>query len=258
MYRPDSVRSLPTIAWACSMLHVPPWASTSSNSHSIQYGSVSTNVPSMSHRTPPGRRRARSDRLVEDMRHRGYSQKSAIQPPCGVPGCTRVVGQHSTAENRWSGEGAERNGVDGQGGPATFEDGFVDRSWRDAVTSTEVCARDGICRQAKAAIDQRGARDGPPFPAESILDLDLAATNRAQQTSPLDRHPALRQSYVGGREITRARQLVPGNVILRDQNGSIAQLFGQSNRDRSADRIEYRDRGRGKRHAGFALGRFVD
>src|SRR4051812_9273600 len=85
---------------------------------------------------------------------------------------------------RWSGEGAEQDGVDGQGGPATFEDGFVDRSWRDAVTSTEICAPDGIRRQAKAAIDQRGANDGAPFAGESILDLDLAATNRTQQTSP--------------------------------------------------------------------------
>src|SRR3954454_9988126 len=121
------------------MLHVAPWASTSSNSHSIQYGSVSTNVPSMSHRTAAGRRRARSDRLVEDMRHRGYW----------------LFGEAADDLVKY-------DRVDGQGGPATFEDGFVDRSWRDAVTSTEVCASDGIRRQAKAAIDQRGAHDGPP------------------------------------------------------------------------------------------------
>ena len=41
---------------ASSSLHVPPYASTSSCSHAIQYGSVSTSVPSMSHRTAAGPR----------------------------------------------------------------------------------------------------------------------------------------------------------------------------------------------------------
>ena len=39
---------------ASSSVHVPPKAATSSCSHAIQYGSVSTSVPSMSQRTAAG------------------------------------------------------------------------------------------------------------------------------------------------------------------------------------------------------------
>src|ERR1700709_2625344 len=48
------MRSLPTNAFACSAVHRPPCCSTRSCSSAIQYGSVSTRVPSMSQRTAAG------------------------------------------------------------------------------------------------------------------------------------------------------------------------------------------------------------
>ena len=55
----DTRRSLPTMACAFSWSHWPPNSATNSYSHSIQYGSVSTMVPSMSHSTAAGRATAR-------------------------------------------------------------------------------------------------------------------------------------------------------------------------------------------------------
>src|SRR5688572_27576679 len=49
--RAESSSPSPTSANACSWDHVPPKLSTSGVSAAIQYGSVSTRVPSMSHRT---------------------------------------------------------------------------------------------------------------------------------------------------------------------------------------------------------------
>ena len=49
--RAESSRPRPTSRSACSCDHVPPKRSTSGVSAAIQYGSVSTSVPSMSHRT---------------------------------------------------------------------------------------------------------------------------------------------------------------------------------------------------------------
>src|SRR3954447_7959109 len=54
MYSPETRRSLPTRLRACSRLHVPPYSATRAYSASIQYGSVSTRVPSMSHSTAAG------------------------------------------------------------------------------------------------------------------------------------------------------------------------------------------------------------
>ena len=51
MYRPESRRSNPTTARACSSLHESPCAATTAYSASNQYGSVSTMVPSKSHNT---------------------------------------------------------------------------------------------------------------------------------------------------------------------------------------------------------------
>lgn len=45
------VSAWPTRLWACSSDQVPPWASTRPRSSAIQYGSVSTRVPSMSQKT---------------------------------------------------------------------------------------------------------------------------------------------------------------------------------------------------------------
>lgn len=51
----DVMRSFPTSSVPSSSVHVPPNSSTSSCSAIIQYGSVSTRVPSMSHSTAAGR-----------------------------------------------------------------------------------------------------------------------------------------------------------------------------------------------------------
>ena len=51
----DTMRSLPTSWWANSSFQVPPCSSTIACSALIQYGSVSTRVPSMSQRTAAGR-----------------------------------------------------------------------------------------------------------------------------------------------------------------------------------------------------------
>ena len=52
--RAESSRPMPTSWSACSCDQVPPNLSTSGVSAAIQYGSVSTRVPSMSHRTAAG------------------------------------------------------------------------------------------------------------------------------------------------------------------------------------------------------------
>src|SRR6478735_11035550 len=62
MYAAETVSSLPTRFSACASLHVPPYRSASSNSVAIQYGSVSTSVPSMSQSTALGR--PRSDSVI--------------------------------------------------------------------------------------------------------------------------------------------------------------------------------------------------
>ncbi len=53
--RAESSSPSPTSCSACSCDQVPPKLSTSGVSAAIQYGSVSTRVPSMSHRTAAGR-----------------------------------------------------------------------------------------------------------------------------------------------------------------------------------------------------------
>src|SRR5918999_2247882 len=54
MNRPEVIRSLPTSCSASSRLQVPPYSAARANSVSIQYGSVSTRVPSMSQSTAAG------------------------------------------------------------------------------------------------------------------------------------------------------------------------------------------------------------
>src|SRR5690606_37836144 len=46
-----SRRSNPTSEWASASVHTSPYSATRANSLAIQYGSVSTSVPSMSHST---------------------------------------------------------------------------------------------------------------------------------------------------------------------------------------------------------------
>ena len=97
-----------------------------------------------------------------------------------------------------------------------------------------------------------------------VLDLDLATTDRAEQRSTFDRHTVLSKANVGRCQIARSRQLVAGNVVLRDQDRPIAKVFGQRHSDRAADRIEQCDGSRRQRGASTYLGdvehhrRFVD
>ena len=64
---------------ASSSVHVPPNDATSSCSHAIQYGSVSTSVPSMSHRTAAGG--AATGAAVSVIARLAHSWTSSISVP---------------------------------------------------------------------------------------------------------------------------------------------------------------------------------
>ena len=74
-----------------------------------------------------------------------------------------------------------------------------------------------------------------------ILDFDLAGPSRSQQGAPFDRDARLSEAGVRRRQVARSRQLVAGDVVLRDQHGAFAQFLGERDGDRPADRVEEHD-----------------
>jgi 2,4-dienoyl-CoA reductase (NADPH2) len=112
-----------------------------------------------------------------------------------------------------------------------------------------------VCRAVKAVLphtpvflqgsvvdsDQRHAGDRASLTAEAIFDLDLTGSYRTQQRASFDGHAALGEANVGGRQVAAGRQLVAGDVILRDQHRPLAQFLGEGDGDRAADRVEQDD-----------------
>ncbi|MCY1233612.1 hypothetical protein D9M72_461610 [compost metagenome] len=64
----EKTSDCPTSCMACAWDHCPPWAATSACSASIQYGSVSTIVPSMSHKAALRSGWEAEDRIAPSLR----------------------------------------------------------------------------------------------------------------------------------------------------------------------------------------------
>ena len=110
-------------------------------------------------------------------------------------------------------------------------------------------ARNRVGGQSEATIDQCSARHDATFAAEAIFQFHLARANRTQETASLDLHAAPLQPNVGWCEVAGAGELVAGDLILGDEDRSIAKGFGKGNGDGTADGVEQRDRAVGQRGA---------
>ena len=82
--------------------------------------------------------------------------------------------------------------------------------------------------------------------------------DRTDDRPALDDGAALLQPDVGRRQIPGAGQLVAGDVVLRDEDGALAQLLRQRDRDGATDRVEQDDAaGVRQRHGAGADGGHV-
>ena len=98
--------------------------------------------------------------------------------------------------------------------------------------------------------ESRSQRVGRPRaasrPAEAVFDLDLTLPRLAQDRPSLDAHALLLKAHVGRRKVTRARQLITGDLVGRDQDRSCAERLSERDRYRTSDGIPQRH------HAGNA------
>ena len=86
----------------------------------------------------------------------------------------------------------------------------------------------------------------------------MPRAHRPKQGAAFDGHRSLGKANVGRRQVARARQLVPGDVVLCDQDRPRAELLGQGDGDRPADRIEQRDPSVRQRRAAVYVGNIDD
>ena len=131
--------------------------------------------------------------------------------------------------------------VDGERCSASFQDCLEDRAWCDTVTGSELGAGNRIRGEPEPAIDGGNARDRALHRGVSIFDDDVVGSHDPEQRSTLDPDTVLREPNVGRRQVARATQLVAGDVVLGDEHSPPAELLGQRDGDRPADRIEQDD-----------------